>query len=217
MGSGMEAVVAKLIVGCYTPGVYAEVAREHLIRSVQALKLPHVIREIPSRGSWLLNNSACQLYLRDLDREFPNDDFLYCDVDAVVHSNPWPYLDSLDSSFRTIDLAVYFLKHPDGHKELLSGTLYLPSNVQRSLLLETWCVVNEMHLSNWDQRNLQDILEVQDTPFRVVSLPPEYCCVYDKQRLATPGIVPVIEHFQASRKYKDSSWKQEGGYCAPAR
>ena len=188
----------ELVVGCYTLGDYAEVAKDHLLKSVNALGLPYIIQEIPDRGFWVLNNSACQLFLRSMESEWPEDDFLYVDVDGEVHSDPWPFLRTLRGK---CDVAAYLL---DG-KELLSGTLYLPAGPNRIRLLNQWIARNEENPGRWDQKNLQTLIG-ENPEFRFARLPAEYCCIFDLQRKRTPDIVPVIEHFQASRKFKDGTW-----------
>jgi hypothetical protein len=197
----------ELIVGCYTPGDYAKEAEERLLKSVRELGLPHDVREIPSRGSWVLNNSACQIFLQAMDKELPDVDFLYIDVDGMVRSDPWPLLRTLDC-----DVAAHYINHGPpyaviaqhfvmNNEELLSGTLYLPAGPDRARLLERWVYLNSLDTDAWDQRNLQYILHT-DPSFDSERLPPEYCAIFDIHRRRHPGIQPVIEHFQASRRLK---------------
>lgn len=183
----------QLIVGCYTAGDYAREAEERLLPSVRALGLAHDVREIKSLGSWVKNGFACQLFLRDMHVEKPDADFLFLDVDAMVRSDPWPFLSALEC-----DVAGHWF---DG-RELLTGTLYLPAGQRRGELLDCWIARNERYPEVWDQKNLQTLLE-QDSSFRVIKLPAEYCTIFDTQRRITPGIVPVIEHHQASRRLKN--------------
>lgn len=182
----------QLVIGCYTAGDYEREANEHLLASVKELGLPYDIREIPNRGSWVLNNSACQIFVRRMHDEHPNADLLYIDVDGHVRSNPWGLLGQLEC-----DVACYIL---DG-RELLSGTVFLPAGPRRCELLTRWIDRNRQLPNIWDQVNLQWILHADPT-FRFINLPAEYCCIFDLQRKRTPDIVPVIEHFQASRRYK---------------
>jgi len=192
--------VKKVVVGCYTPGDYEREAHERLIPSVRALGLEHDIRQIPSRGSWILNNSACQIFLLGIAKEYPDAHLLYIDVDGMVRSDPWPYLLSLDC-----DIGVHYFRHGRiarrMNEELLCGTVYLPPVTCRQNLLERWVTENEKHPDVWDQRNLQTMIE-RDRNIRVARLPAEYCCIFDTHRRFYPNIVPVIEHFQASRRYK---------------
>jgi len=127
-----------------------------------------------------------------MDEEKPEADFLYCDVDRYFHRDPWPGLAGLQC-----DVAVHYFKGV----ELLSGVVYVPAGPRRRELMERWAEMNEKYPHRMDQRNLQTLL-AQDKSFRVVRLPPEYCCIFDLQRRLTPDIDPICEQFQASRRYK---------------
>lgn len=182
----------EIVVGCYTSGDYEREAHERLIPSLVSLGLDHAVQEIPSRGSWVLNNSACQLYLQKMDDEHPEDDLLYIDVDGVVWIDPWPFLRTLECDFA----AHYF-----NGTELLSGTVYWPAGPRRREILDCWVERNHKSPDVWDQKNLQAIVD-EDPSVRVEWLPAEYCCIFDLQRRLTSKIVPVVEHFQASRRFK---------------
>lgn len=181
-----------LIVACYTEGDYEREAHERLIPSLERLDLPHDVRKVESRGSWVANGFACQIFLQGICKEYPDTNILFLDVDAVVHFDPWKLLSTI-----SCDVAAHLYRG----RELLTGTLYLPFESRRDELLTKWIAKNERYPHEWDQRNLQRLLN-QDRTFRFVSLPAEYCCIFDTQRKLTPSIVPVIEHFQASRKYR---------------
>ena len=193
MVHGDDSERQRLIVACYTSGDYAEVAEEMLLPSLRDLGLAHDVREVPNLGSWVANGFGCQLFLMRMHWKMPEVDFLFLDVDATVQSDPWPYLSRLDC-----DIAGYYFKG----KELLTGTLYLPAGPRRKELLTRWIEKNQAAPDIWDQKHLQALLE-EDPTFKVSHLPAEYCCIFDLQRKQTPGIVPVIEHHQASRRLKN--------------
>lgn len=207
-----------LIVGCYTPN-YEHVARHHLLKSLRDSPLPRAIREIPDRGSWVLNNSACQLYLRQIHDEYPETDFLYIDVDGEVQSDPWKLL----SPWRDrCHIGIHYIRD----EALLSGTVYLPASPMRAVLLDAWIAKNEERPGRWDQINLQAVIQTyrlvkeQKEPFltskvgsywhllqhangvNVLRMPAEFCCIFDMSRQTYPGVIPIIEHFQASRTNK---------------
>ena len=198
---------AELVVGCFTAGDYAKEAHDVLIASVEKLGITYVVREIPNRGSWVLNNSACQLYLRELDIEFPHADFLYIDVDGYVHSDPWPFLRTL----KGCDLACHYMSRPGWNygmrgtrfvdEELLSGTVYWPAGPRRRELLVKWTEENAANPGDWDQRNLQYLLWL-DPSIKCARLPVEYTFIFDIHRQRHPDAVPVVEHMQASRRYR---------------
>jgi len=217
----------ELVVGCFTPGAYEEVAKSHLIHSLQYLeeaygiRLESVIRQIPDRGSWILNNSACQLYLREIDKEFPDADLLYCDVDAMVRADPFIHLRAMREQYE-FDIAAHYIRT----EKLLTGSYYLPVGPNRTRLLADWIAANERQPNRWDQENLEDLLPKVTSvlheiggpfessggfnllfdarsPYKVLRLPPEFCFIFDMSRAYYGNkIRPIIEHFQASRKHK---------------
>ncbi len=190
------------VIGCYTAGHYCEVAKRYLLPSVQSLGLSHAIREMSSLGGWVANGFACQLFIRRMCEEMPGEDLLFLDADAVVRSDPWPFLKSLDC-----DMAGYYLRGT----ELLTGTLYLPAGPRRVAIMDEWIAENRRYPHRWDQINLQNLLKRPDFACRFSHLPPEYCCIFDIQRRLTPDIVPVIEHFQASRQLRKVADSGGGG------
>ena len=45
-------------------------------------------------------------------------------------------------------------------------------------------------------------MKEEDPKFTYKNLPPEYTMIFDSMRGMYPNIDPVIEHFQASRRFK---------------
>ena len=122
-------------------------------------------------------------------RERFTGQILYLDVDAFVHSDPWPYLETLRG-----DLAVHYRRG----KELLSGTILLNDTSGCRLALAAWadlCRTRRM----WDQRLLAQALARLEGRVAVDRLPPEFTFIFDSMRREHHGLVPVIEHLQASR------------------
>lgn len=149
----------EIILGCYTPS-YEPIARQYLIPSLTACQRDewyYEVRQIPDRGSWLLNNAACQLFLLEMHRDYPTYDFLYIDVDGVVREDPWPWLRLFRRMCDFAAYAVYNEYFPDGY-EPLTGTLYLPAGSRRKELLKEWISRNEEFPKIWDQRNLGHIV-----------------------------------------------------------
>lgn len=189
-----------MIVSFYTPGYYAQVARERLLPSVRALGLPHDVREINLAGSWEKRTRYKADYLQQMRAEHPGADLLWLDADAVVHSDPLPLLRAVYSN---CNLAVHYLYD----RELLSGTLWIPGgNWRTGELLRTWQAINDTSPPEaWDQHNLAAAIEQMNrgvVSLRITALPPEFCCIFDTSRSLHPHINPIIEHFQASREYR---------------
>ena len=64
--------------------------------------------------------------------------------------------------------------------------------------------------SRMEQWNLDTVIEQMksDPKFTYKNLPPEYTMIFDSMRGMYPHINPVIEHFQASRRFRNDVNKQ---------
>lgn len=175
-----------MLICCFhTGGPYA-VEAERLRASLQRLGLDYRIDEVASRGSWDRNILITPEYIRDVLRE-TKAPIIYVDADAEFHSVP-----EFDNGY---DIQVHYF----GGKQLANGTLWLAYNPVVLDVVDQWC--NEVRVGEWEQLTLQRILE-RRTDVRVKRLDPEYCFIYDTSRTLYPGVEPIIEHHQASRRLK---------------
>jgi len=177
----------------YTPdNGYPEDAH-HLSASLDRLGIPAEIEQVPSVGSWRANCMRRASWL--LERLRGSDEaVLWIDVDAVVRSDPRPYLETLTDC----DVAFHFLNG----KELLGGTMLYRPTPNAVLLLERWVGQNVVYPQAFrSQINLARAVE-SVSGLRVAHLPPEYTFIFDTMRAIYPDAVPVIEHYQASRRLR---------------
>lgn len=176
----------------HTGGPYA-VEAERLASSLQRLGLDYRIDEVPSRGSWDRNILITPEYIRDVMAQ-TDGPVLYVDADAEFHDVP-----VFDGGY---DVHVHYLHG----RELLDGTLWLANNDVSRDLVDQWC--SEVRVGEWEQLTLQRILERRHD-VRVKRLGPEYCFIYDTSRQHYPGVEPIIEHHQASRRLKREVQSQD--------
>lgn len=176
-------------------GYEREVLR--LKASAEACAVPLEVYTYPSRGSWRANlNYKSETILRAMD-EFTDKDIVFIDADAVVRSYPTLF-DEL-SERRVSDIAVHFLRDV----ELLSGTLWIRNCDAGRVIVKRWHELGERFP---DQRHQQCLalalraLVAGGSPPIVYRLPIEYTCIFDHP--LRRGKQAVIEHFQASRKYR---------------
>jgi hypothetical protein len=179
------------LISFYTVGTpYEQEAlefEEHLDRFPQ---LNYKIIPVESKGSWVQNtnlkSSVC------LEAFIQSDvPIVYTDIDSRINKYPvlFDYLSECD-------IGVHYRKG----RELLSGTIFFNKTLMTKNLLERWVTKCNEFPSVWDQRNLNSsIEELKPYGLQVYSLPATYCQIFDL--MAKEGI-PVIEHFQASRRYK---------------
>lgn len=193
-----------LVIGYYTDDRYGAEA-ENLRASLIRHGLKHRIDRVPDLGSWAANTSFKPTFIRRMLYSHQGP-VLYLDVDAVVQREPRALLDLSPSTF---DIAVHYRKRESRSPlvprvELLSGTVWFGNTTACKAMVERWEAACKAQPDVWDQRHLQNV--VAETPdLRVMNLPPEYCCIFDSMREQHPGIEPVIEHFQASRRFKQRS------------
>ena len=179
----------------YTPddGYPQDAAR--LIASLDRLGIPAEVALIESAGSWKGNCMRRASWL--LERLRGSDQaVLWIDADAVVRSDPRPYLETLTE----FDVGFHFLRG----KELLGGTMLFRATPLAVLLLERWVGQNIVYPQAFrSQTNLARAVEsIQG--LRVAHLPCEYTFIFDTMRTLHPDVAPVIEHFQASRRLRNA-------------
>ncbi|TDW25976.1 hypothetical protein EV128_116149 [Rhizobium azibense] len=180
------------IVAYYTRGTRYEQEAARMLTSLSRLGLPVALSAVDDAGDWLANVRRKPHFLVDRRRELIGP-LLYVDVDAVIHSDPWPYLRGY-----TGDCAVA------GHHSAnyISGTILINDTEGARAFLDAWCSDQSSKPEAWDQHSLHDVVlanQHSETPlFKVDLLPPEMCMVFDRR--FSPPITPVIEHLQASRE-----------------
>jgi hypothetical protein len=112
---------------------------------------------------------------------------MYVDADAVIRKTP-SFIDTVDT-----DISI----HRTAKGELLSGTIILNRTDATIKLLDTWIEEQKKTPLIWDQKVLDRCLNL--APVTNTPLPVEYIKIFD----AFKGTDPVVEHFQASRRFKD--------------
>nr|WP_246617467.1 putative nucleotide-diphospho-sugar transferase [Rhizobium populisoli] len=182
------------IVAYYTQGTRYEREAHRMMASLSRLGLPIALSAVDDAGGWLANVRRKPHFLKERRNQLVGP-LLYVDVDAVVHSDPWPYLHGY-----TGDIAVA------GHhgKNYISGTILINDTEGARAFLEEWCSDQSSKPEAWDQHSLHDVVIANSMrspqAFRVEHLPPAMCMVFDR-RFSQP-VTPVIEHLQASREEK---------------
>lgn len=156
----------------------------------------HVV-EIASK-TWLEVVRSKVQFLISQRRDFRGP-LLYVDVDAVFHSDPWIILGDINT-----DVAFALLLD----NKARSGTIYLADTAGAKVFLEDWEERLQRVPDAWDQHPLTDIARdaVEGTAlgYRWHNLPSGLCYIFDRaEKTAGVGVLPVIEHLQASREMRD--------------
>lgn len=174
----------------YTPD-YEDVVL-NLGKSCQKLGIKLKAYAEPDRGSWVLNCGIKPEVIRRAMDEFKTP-VVWIDADAVVRSYPQIFDDLYGTKYHFACHFREYNHHRD--RELLSGTLWFNDNKGGIDLLEKWVRQQKKCKTHWDQQTLAHV--VQQGDYCVKELPASYTQIFDT--MAHNG-VPVIEHFQESRK-----------------
>ncbi|MEL6498196.1 MAG: class I SAM-dependent methyltransferase [Planctomycetota bacterium] len=182
--AGVPAVVSYYTVG--TP--YADEVKG-LLGSCAKLGLDHHVRGVESAGSWEANCAMKARFIRDeLDRL--DRPVLWVDADAVIRRPP------VLLSGGEPDFAV----HKFRGWQFASGTVYFNRTPLARRVVDRWVELCEARPEIWDQIHLDSAWEsvAARYPLRTQWLPAGYTKIFDADAVGEP----VIEHFQASRRFK---------------
>lgn len=187
-----------LVIAYYTTGNPYQTLSENLRKSCKEFNLPLFLKPIEDLGSWESNTHYKANFIKECLDRF-SEDLVYVDVDAEFKRYP-DLFESLDC-----DIAYRTENFRWRKNEALSGTIFIRNNSNTKSLIDLWISINEanpakrINPETWEQANMQRA--VQQTPeISYKNLPPEYTYIFDHTRSMYPGISPVIEHYQASRK-----------------
>jgi len=148
---------------------------------------PH-IEGLPDKNSWRNNTGMKPSFILNCMDRFHKWNIIYVDIDAKIRAYPvW---------FDTV--VEDFAANTQARKELLSGTLYFANNPRVRAIVVKWVEKQERLMHVFDQKNLENVIKDDET-ITVAELPPAYVQIFDL--MAHHG-EPVIEHFQASRRFR---------------
>lgn len=181
-------MMAPIYVSFFTPAYAAEAAG--LVESLNAFGLPHDVRALPSRGSWVGNCGMKAAFLREMRAEHPGRPLVWLDADARVRQPPVLF-DTLDG----YDFAAHW-RHGE---ELLSGTMYWGDTEAAGDLLRAWEQECAFFPGVWDQRTLAVAIE-RVPGLRIFHLPGSYTRILDAD---DQGPDVVVWHGQASRRLRN--------------
>lgn len=185
--------ISPIYVAYYTVDTPYEEEIKKLITSLKKFNLPYDLQGVASLGSWQENTKFKAIFIQNMLFKHQNRPIVYVDADAVIRNYPLLF-DTLNC-----DIAVhYYDDKRHAERELLSGTLYFGATEKAKKIVEFWRTVNRQYPHQWEQKNLALALRFMPD-LTVVELPSTYCQIFDLMRGAEEA---VIEHFQASRRYK---------------
>ena len=192
-----------MVVGYYTVNTPYEDEANNLLASLNKLGINHDISGVKTLGNWQANTRFKAGFMLDMLIKHPSYRLLYVDVDAVVHRMPNLFRDY------NCDIAVRWQDFRWRKNECLSGTIYMENNERTKRICELWRDINvkegneSNRMEQWNLDTVINQMKAEDPDFTYQNLPPEYTMIFDSMRGMYPNILPVIEHFQASRRFKN--------------
>lgn len=187
------------VIAYATRNDYYEELSQNLAKSCQSYNIPLHLKLIDSLGSWEKNTHHKAEFILECLDTLEYDNLVYVDVDAIFLSYP-DLFDSLDC-----DVSFRIENFRWRSNEPLSGTVFLRRSEEVKSFVRDWIKTNEQIRAErrnpftWEQYNMKRALDLHPG-LQFHNLPPEYVCITDHTRRLYPGIIPIVEHFQASRK-----------------
>jgi hypothetical protein len=191
-----------VIISYYTLDTPYQTEIKNLRASLEKFRLPFHIYGVLSRGSWIRNVQINEeIILRAFD-DFPGKAIVSLDADAVVIKYP-ALFECLDCDFA----AHYHTWAKQARTELLCSTMYFQNTEITRHFLEDCLRRYKDCPSTRQQPNMQAVFNnkwsrrstVYRKEMRFINLPPQYCKIFD---LMADIKFPVIEQYQASRRFK---------------
>lgn len=191
-----------VIISFYTRATPYEEEVQNLIDSCNRFSLEAKIEGIDSFGSWELNCAYKPFFIWKMLEEL-NRPLLWVDADGVFLKKP-----SWQESFEG-DLAVRFHEElPWDHpSKVITSTVYISPSIQGKEIIRRWIFQTQKSLLDpkrklefWDQIALRDALDTWEGILEPLSL--SYAKIFDHPSDCLREKDPVIEHYQASRRFK---------------
>jgi len=191
-----------LVISFYTENTPYQLEVMHLIESCQRLGIEAQIEGVPSQGTWDVNCAIKPFFIQSKLKENKRPIF-WVDADAVFKKAP-------DfSSMSNADLAIREMKRfsYDPRLKLCSGSMLINYTPQALAFVDQWCdrctkkIESNQDLQFLDQITLVELID-QGTPLKVFPLPISYAKIFDLDAQEVDAEEIVVEHFQASRRYR---------------
>lgn len=193
------------VISFYTIGTPYQTEAQNLIESCKKFEIDYDIEGVESFGCWELNCAykAFFIYKKLMECKKP---LLWVDADGVFVSKPnWIEVFNFDFAVRMHEDLPF--DHPS---KVISSTLYVAYNARTQGLIKLWARECEKQLLDperteefWDQIALRDALLSKQNEAHIASMPIAYSKIFDHPQDNEQVFDTVIEHYQASRRYKN--------------
>lgn len=187
-----------VVVSFYTKNTLYQLEVQNLIESCEKFNIEFSIEGVDSFGSWELNCAYKPFFILQKIKQLKKP-ILWIDADGIFVAEP-SIIPEFDCDFATRVHADCDKNHPS---KVISSTIFINHTEAAIQLLQQWAEECKKQLIDpsrseefWDQIALRDVLE--KTEANVKALPLSYAKIFDHPC----DEIPVIEHYQASRRFK---------------
>lgn len=193
-----------VIISFYTEKTPYQIEVQNLMNSCQKFGLSTSIEGVESFGTWELNCAYKPFFLLKKLNELKKP-VLWVDADGVFLKKP-VWQEAFDSDF-----AVRLGKElADDHpSKVISSTIFAHYSPKAIGLIKLWAYECQKSLLDpqreeefWDQIALRDAILQNPMQATISSMPLSYAKIFDHPQDNQKIQDPVIEHYQASRRYK---------------
>jgi hypothetical protein len=187
-----------IVISGYTLNTDYEQEVKDLESDLKRFNLPYKLYGYESRGDWTKNTMVKAELIQRALKEYPNEDVIWLDADAVIVKEPKLFHELKDKTF---DICCHYLKTRYNPNELLSGTIIFRNNDVVNSLVDDW--VNDSEEVNWDQKILQKYVDGKyEGKLKKLALPIEYIKIRPRSVKDTRKLDCVIGHKQMSREQR---------------
>lgn len=186
---------------------YEKVMEEYLLPTLNKFgKIKYEISTLDNEGSWEKNTHIKAQFIKDkLEEHKESVTFLDADAQILQYPSLLYELEEYDIGLHWLDWYKHWKNGKGNRFDALSGTLFLNYNDRVLEFLDAWIKENKKSCQ-WEQKNMQAVLERNKEKLNVYELPYSYISIIDHSGHVPKHMIKeediVILHNQTSRKYK---------------
>lgn len=176
-----------------------------MIDSCKSYELPIEIEGVDSFGSWELNCAFKPFFILKKLSEL-NRPLLWIDADGAFVNMP-RWIAAFEGDFSVRIHEDLPLNHPS---KVISSTIFVRPSEQGIRLVRLWAKECEKQLLDpnrkeefWDQVALREAIFSKSHHATIHALPHAFAKIFDHPKDMHEVANPIIEHYQASRRFKN--------------
>ncbi|HSW86869.1 MAG TPA: hypothetical protein VLG49_05150 [Rhabdochlamydiaceae bacterium] len=193
-----------VVISFYTKHTFYQMEVQNLIESCNRFGLEQSIEGVDSFGSWELNCAYKPFFILQKIKQLQRP-VLWVDADGMFVRQP-ECIPVFSSDFATRINEECDDAHPS---KVISSTVFANYSEEGVAILEAWAEECRKALTCetrkeefWDQVALRDAIALKKHSAVIRPLPLSYARIFDHPHDLKQQEPPVIEHYQASRRFK---------------